>query len=634
ERLTKALVDMGAGSGLTGDVLQRVTMSLGQIHTQGKITGMEVRELARAGVPIKSILAKSLGVTTAQLQDMLDEGLVPVGDAMERVISWMEESFPNAAEKQAKSWGGLKESLKDLKQLVMREFFTPIMEPFRPIVAGLVDTLVSEETRARLRRAGEQMGRVLKLALAGDWRGMAEQFGVPKKTLDDIGRLGDAWDRTWGRIEGIWNKVEPKLAPIWGTLTGGLGTELAKWPGIVADKLGLAGDELGKLENWLRGQGGDASLCQVGVKIAGLVVRGIAGWLLDSVEGLASVSDKIRTWAESAETQQDIARAGSDIGSALADGIIALLGSDEAGKAWAAGLGIGLGKMLRNIDAIMGAVTGQLASSFFTNFFTKLGLSAERVEELKNVYRSAWEADTDALSKAPWVALNEWAWRSLPEELPKGMPWEEQRYKSQVCPESPWDKFYREEVLPSLEKLNKDAATSSEAVQTAIDASVREGSDTVAKLWQEDARRRIYTKEELEALEQLPQPAAWSVERVLELQHRIQAMQAEYDRLLAAAAPVWESRAWDVGRPSGGLDPTRGYAAGLDRVFTQPTYFQGWVAEHAPERVHITPAGGGSGSVTVNIGSIVAPGGPAQVRRATEHGVLQALHASGVGAGR
>jgi len=75
--LTEDTGDFAAAMGLSGDTLERIIRNFGQMRSRGKITGTELRDLARgAFLPLDDVLgrvAKSLGVTTEKLTAMISK---------------------------------------------------------------------------------------------------------------------------------------------------------------------------------------------------------------------------------------------------------------------------------------------------------------------------------------------------------------------------------------------------------------------------------------------------------------------------------------------------------------------------------------------------------------------------------
>lgn len=76
KRLTQATIDFASGSGASADSMNTIALALGQIKAKGHVAGQEVLQLVNAGLPVTQILAKGFGVTTGQLQKMIEKGLV------------------------------------------------------------------------------------------------------------------------------------------------------------------------------------------------------------------------------------------------------------------------------------------------------------------------------------------------------------------------------------------------------------------------------------------------------------------------------------------------------------------------------------------------------------------------------
>ena len=185
-RLTAALTDFSAGAGLSGDYINRIMLNLGQMQAQGKVTSREIRDLAMAGLPVKNILAESFGVTQAKMAEMLEDGAVPVGKALESIVNFLETRFAGAAERTTQTWQGLQSSLQDIRQIDLRELFGGVFEAIRPEAAQIVDFLASDEFRGKLRAVGITLGDSVKAGVAAGKQAL--------KGLFDAGFLGEAGD--------------------------------------------------------------------------------------------------------------------------------------------------------------------------------------------------------------------------------------------------------------------------------------------------------------------------------------------------------------------------------------------------------------------------------------------------------
>ncbi len=186
KRLTQALTDFAAGSGQTSEVTKRIALSLGQIKAAGKVSGMELRELANAGIPVKQILANAFGVTTAELVEMQEKGLVPADKALEAIVKTLEEDFGGTAKRQAISLAGLKASLEELRTISIRELFGGIFDVLQPKLAALVNLMSSDQFRAGLNAIGKSLGASLLQGLTA----LERMVAVVGPVFEQIGRGG------------------------------------------------------------------------------------------------------------------------------------------------------------------------------------------------------------------------------------------------------------------------------------------------------------------------------------------------------------------------------------------------------------------------------------------------------------
>lgn len=158
KRLTKATTDFAAGTGASGYVIDRIGLALGQVQARGKLVGTEVRQLTEAGVNVNLILSKAFGVTTQELQKMIENGLVPADAAVEAIIQSFEQDFPNAAKNQATTFSGLISSMHDVKAIGLRDFFAGTFRAIQPYLQSFVDWFSDPSIRQSIRDIGDDLG--------------------------------------------------------------------------------------------------------------------------------------------------------------------------------------------------------------------------------------------------------------------------------------------------------------------------------------------------------------------------------------------------------------------------------------------------------------------------------------------
>lgn len=118
----KALGDVAAG---TSQPIARLILNFGQVKTQAKLTGRELRDFATLGVPILPELAKNMGKTTATITEMVSKGVIGFKEVEDAFISMSSEGgkFFNLMEKQTASTGGQISNLRDVIGLLQRDLF-------------------------------------------------------------------------------------------------------------------------------------------------------------------------------------------------------------------------------------------------------------------------------------------------------------------------------------------------------------------------------------------------------------------------------------------------------------------------------------------------------------------------------
>lgn len=201
KRLTRAMIDFAAGSGASEDTMQRIALALGQIKARGKLAGQEILQLTEAGLNVRDILAKAMGVTTAEVGELTEKGLIPANEAIEAIIRSLERNFGGAAKAQAGTFSGLLSSLSDIKRVLTREFFSPVFKTVQPYLERYIEALQSPEIIARVGALGERLGALVaraaelgeRIALGGAVTRaegvLARVVGAARRALDVLGEM-------------------------------------------------------------------------------------------------------------------------------------------------------------------------------------------------------------------------------------------------------------------------------------------------------------------------------------------------------------------------------------------------------------------------------------------------------------
>jgi tape measure domain-containing protein len=131
-----AVGNISAAMGGSSELVARMTYSLGQMKAMGRVTGMELRELAMAGVNLGDIYAKmavSLGKTTEEVKAMMSGQGGATALPFDTFLKAFEEvgtsgKFLGAMDMQAKTFNGAMSTIKDNISAVIRDGFKPLFE--------------------------------------------------------------------------------------------------------------------------------------------------------------------------------------------------------------------------------------------------------------------------------------------------------------------------------------------------------------------------------------------------------------------------------------------------------------------------------------------------------------------------
>jgi len=108
--------DAGAALGMSKDDMTNIATYLGRMQTTGKTTMEYLNPIMERGIPVFDYLAESLGVSAAEVQEMISKGLLPGAEAAEIITSAMGENFAGAMEEQAKTFEGMSSTLQGMEE--------------------------------------------------------------------------------------------------------------------------------------------------------------------------------------------------------------------------------------------------------------------------------------------------------------------------------------------------------------------------------------------------------------------------------------------------------------------------------------------------------------------------------------
>lgn len=270
--------DWAAAMGKGEAGISSVVLALGQMRQKGRVYAEEMLQLTEAGVSGWDYLAQSLGVSTAKVREMVEDGAVSVDDAVRGIIGGMSE-FAGTAERTAnETISGMMDQIgTTLKMSVALPWGEGLSEGFGDGLQYLKDQLVDNEDQLtafgeQARQIGIQIGSAFSDFAISGINKVRDILSDPEfQSLSLGGKLSFAWDELIAEpFSGWWNESGKQMVTdagakfagwLWEGITGALGSFVSEHP-LISTVLGAAG--LSKLWQGLRGGSGSDGAGAVG----------------------------------------------------------------------------------------------------------------------------------------------------------------------------------------------------------------------------------------------------------------------------------------------------------------------------------------------------------------------------------
>lgn len=154
--------------------IDRVTMALGQMQAKGKVSAEEMMQLAELGIPAWGILAKTMGLSTAEVMKLAEQGLLPADAAIQALLGGMNETFGGAMAAQAQTFNGVLSTLKDNAMLALQTFTGPLFEASKGALNELATAVSSPAFQEFAAQMGQRMGEAIT-----QFAGWLQTTGIP-----------------------------------------------------------------------------------------------------------------------------------------------------------------------------------------------------------------------------------------------------------------------------------------------------------------------------------------------------------------------------------------------------------------------------------------------------------------------
>lgn len=138
----RAIGDAAAALGGGAQMIDRVTLALGQMQSKGKVSAQEMNQLAESGINAWKILADGMGKTIPEVMKLAEKGMINAARAVPEILEGLNKQFGGMMEKQAQTLAGQWSNVKDKITFIMMDLGEALapaaqraMDALQPLIA-------------------------------------------------------------------------------------------------------------------------------------------------------------------------------------------------------------------------------------------------------------------------------------------------------------------------------------------------------------------------------------------------------------------------------------------------------------------------------------------------------------------
>lgn len=185
-KFTSAIMNVAAGTGASNEMLQRMGYNLAQVRMQGRVTAVDIRQLAMAGFDLNGVLqsvGKQFGVNIRTHEDFnaaIANGSITWEQFTDGFAKYADDNFGGASERMSRTLNGLKSTFADLFTLTMPKVVGPALEEITGLLNDMLSSFLKIRESGVLDEMGKKLGDMAKGLVSG-LRGLTKLPGVLKE---------------------------------------------------------------------------------------------------------------------------------------------------------------------------------------------------------------------------------------------------------------------------------------------------------------------------------------------------------------------------------------------------------------------------------------------------------------------
>jgi len=145
-KLTEAMLEIGAATGFSSTVLERISRNFAQVARNEKILERDITELSNAGLSMHRILDEELNMSVDEFNEGIKKGTVSMDDLYDALLRFTQKNYEGSFEALGMTVVGLQARFQNLGAVIVRDFVTPIVRMAAPALNTLMDALAMVTT--------------------------------------------------------------------------------------------------------------------------------------------------------------------------------------------------------------------------------------------------------------------------------------------------------------------------------------------------------------------------------------------------------------------------------------------------------------------------------------------------------
>ena len=136
-RLLTAISDAASAFGGSNEMIDRISVAIGQMKAMGFPSGQEMRQLAQAGIPAWQMLSDFIGKSTGETMKMAESRAISADTMIQALLSGIERRFGGMSAIMMKTLPGAWSNFIDLIQKAERRIGEKLAPTFTKLINGL-----------------------------------------------------------------------------------------------------------------------------------------------------------------------------------------------------------------------------------------------------------------------------------------------------------------------------------------------------------------------------------------------------------------------------------------------------------------------------------------------------------------